>query len=86
MKPLSQKDVISVVIDADSIDDNNPMKIRNAIRTERINDALAWAKSWQTYGLGHCQDCGFIKSLYTINAEHCCKDCLLNRAFGEVTR
>jgi len=88
MKPLSQKDVISVVIDADSIDDNNPMKIRNAIRTERILDALAWAKSWTDVAVkATCTKCKQVKGLFVAKGElPICKDCLLSRAFGEVTK
>ena len=90
MKPLSQKDMIQVVIDADSIDDNNPMKIRNAIRTERILDALAWAKSWTDVNVlaicPHCSKERLIFSNPEDEFDHSCKNCLVDRAFGAVVK
>jgi len=52
-----------------------------------IRNKVKWAKSWR---LRHhdrcCNDCGKVTTCYRQDKDDVCKDCLLNRAFGEATK
>jgi hypothetical protein len=79
---LSQKDISSVEA---AFDDEIKSKI---LLVEDVASALAWAKSWTDVNVlaicPHCSKERLIFSNPEDEFDHSCKNCLVDRAFGEV--
>ena len=97
MKPLSQEKLSLREWIIAYCEESNSRRIPKEVVLQILDNKLAWAKSWREMDNGFvCDDCKTQgKTVYggqyrKINAVifHglLCKDCLLSRAFGEVTK
>jgi len=88
MKPLSQKNIKP--LDQDNAAPCHECgSVQCAFCSLRINNALLWAKSWRVLLFSStCSNCNQHAIVYIKDKEMSilCKDCMLSRAFGEVTR
>ena len=93
MKPLSQKNIKP--LDQDNAAPCHECgSVQCAFCSLRINNALLWAKSWRySDNLDYrCEICKVENQPFFLNPKEernivgICKDCLLSRAFSEVTK
>jgi len=87
-KPLSQVSLREWI--KAYCEESDSRRIPKEVVLQILDNKLAWAKRWlnSVYG-GPCSDCGKCYPLFNELAgkpPFLCKDCLLSRAFGEVTR
>ena len=86
-KPLSQVSLREWI--KAYCEESDSRRIPKEVVLQILDNKLAWAKSWRVLLFSStCSDCNEHAIVYIKDKEMSilCKDCLLSRAFGEVTK